>query len=608
MPLREDLLNPIPGPNPCGENLRYAPVYDKIKEARREDDDAPQGEWRHERKTADYVQVIKLSGDALAAKSKDLQIAVWLTEALLKKEGFSGLRAGLGLIQKLIEDFWDGLYPELEDGDAELRAVPLEWLGGCLDQALRRAPITRNGINWFKYKESRTVGYEADADNEAKAEARAAAIADGKLTGEEWDAAFAASSKAFYVALEADLDGILELLESLGSLCEEKFGDANPSFSPLRATTEEVRHTVHGLLQKKREIEPDEPVAAADDGWSTTEEEVTEEEAAPVAEAAPVRPKAKKGSLSVEPADKEDACQRIVAVARYLRREDPYSPAPYLLLRGLRWGELRAAGASVDAGILEAPPTEIRQSLKRLALEYEWQQVLDLAETAVGLPCGRGWLDVQRYAARAATELGYEQIATAIRGEVIALLAAYPDLPDATLLDDTPTANPETKAWLQEIAPAPVSAEPAPPAYVPEAEMETDRGGEGGTAADRPPDAYDLAREAVRSGHPDQAIDILTREVAVERSGRGRFQRRLQLAELCLAAGHERIAQPILEQLAAEIDRRGLEDWESPSMIAHPLALLYRCLDRSGASDEVKQATYDRICRLDPMQALSCGR
>ena len=43
MPLREDLLTPIPGDNPAGQNLRYAPVYDKIKEARREDDEAPQG-------------------------------------------------------------------------------------------------------------------------------------------------------------------------------------------------------------------------------------------------------------------------------------------------------------------------------------------------------------------------------------------------------------------------------------------------------------------------------------------------------------------------------------------------------------------------------------
>src|SRR5882724_4843125 len=105
MPLRDDLLNPIPGPNPSGENLKYNPVYDKIKEARRQDDDAPQGEWQRERKIADFPQVLKLAGDALATKSKDLQLAAWLTEALVNREGFAGLREGLKLIQGLIENF-----------------------------------------------------------------------------------------------------------------------------------------------------------------------------------------------------------------------------------------------------------------------------------------------------------------------------------------------------------------------------------------------------------------------------------------------------------------------------------------------------------------------
>src|SRR5580704_59219 len=99
MPLRDDLLNPIPGENPSGANLRYAPVYDKIKEARREDDDAPQGEWARERKVADWKLVIKLSGEALAAQSKDLQLAAWLTEAALRSEGFPGLLAGLKTLQ-----------------------------------------------------------------------------------------------------------------------------------------------------------------------------------------------------------------------------------------------------------------------------------------------------------------------------------------------------------------------------------------------------------------------------------------------------------------------------------------------------------------------------
>src|SRR3954466_8919825 len=103
MPLREDLLNPIPGANPSGENLKYSPVYDKIKEARRQDDDAPQGEWQRERKVADFASVLRLGNEAIATRSKDLQLAAWLTEALLNREGFQGLYQGLNLIKGLVE-------------------------------------------------------------------------------------------------------------------------------------------------------------------------------------------------------------------------------------------------------------------------------------------------------------------------------------------------------------------------------------------------------------------------------------------------------------------------------------------------------------------------
>src|SRR5215470_10250700 len=235
MPLRDDLLSPIPGENPSGANLRYEPLFDKIKEARREDDDAPQGEWAHERKAADWKQVIKLAGDALATKSKDMQLAAWLTEAMLRTEGFAGLLASLKFCQGLLESFWDGLHPELEDGDAEFRAAPLDWIGSRLDQPVRMVPVTRKGYDWFQYKQSRAVGYEADAaGNETKQEARTQAIADGKVTAEDFDAAFAATPKTFYVESKQNLDDCLAATESLSGVCESKFGDATPGFGAQR--------------------------------------------------------------------------------------------------------------------------------------------------------------------------------------------------------------------------------------------------------------------------------------------------------------------------------------------------------------------------------------
>ena len=75
----------------------------------------------------------------------------------------------------LSRQFWDHLYPEIEDGDAEVRVAPLAWLGGDKRRcppAIRLAPITNTGLTIFKYRDSRHVGHEAQADDYDKKQAR----------------------------------------------------------------------------------------------------------------------------------------------------------------------------------------------------------------------------------------------------------------------------------------------------------------------------------------------------------------------------------------------------------------------------------------------------
>jgi type VI secretion system protein ImpA len=601
MPLRTDLLNPISADNPAGENLRYAPVFDKIKEARREDDDAPQGDWKRERKVADWPLTIKLIGEALATKTKDLQLAAWLAEAMLNKEGVAGLREVLDLIHGYVENFWDGLFPELDDGDAEYRAAPLQWIGDRLEGPLKRSPLTRGGLNWYQYKESRAVGSEESADTDEKQRLRLEAIAEGKIAQEQFDKAVDETPKKFYAGLMETFDGTLTSVGSLGQICDEKFGDVSPSFGTLTRALEEVRQTVYILLQAKREKEPDEPVAAA--APEPEIEEVVEEPAASVAAAAAAPARARKaGALSAEPVDRDDAVMRVVSVAKFLRQQDPYSPAPYLMLRGLRWGELRAGGNPIDQTLLAAPPSEYRQNLKRLMLEGNWTELLETAETVMGMECGRGWLDLQRYVGRACHELGYEAIGSAVISGLRAMLADYPQLVELTMMDDTATANAETQAWLKENVLTTPAAEPAytTPAYQPD---DTPQPG-----VPMPPDAFELAMQAARSGRAQEGIELLMRELAGERSGRARFHRKVQLTQLCVSTGHDAIAFPILQELSAEIERRKLEDWEAPDLVAQPLALLYRCLVKADGSADERQKLYSWICRLDPLQAMSISR
>ncbi len=601
MPLRDDLLNPIPGDTPGGTNLRYAPVYDKIKEARRQEDDAPQGEWQRERKVADYKLVIKLAGETLATQSKDLQLAAWLTEAFLHQEGFAGLQQGLGLLRGLIENFWDTMYPEIEDGDLELRSAPLEWVGTRLDDPVRKAPLTRGGFSYYKFKESRAVGSEEDAaQSDQKREAREAAIADGKVTLEEFEKDSAETPTAQYEKWIAAMDGSLESIDSLRTLCDEKFGNYAPSFTPLKTALEEVRNATNQILQKRldqegRRPEPEEVEA---------ETEVVEESGSDGTAAAPARKK--KSVVGLEPQDLDDVTLRLAAVARFLRQQDPSNPGPYLLLRGYRWGEVRSYGESPDPTALVPPSSEVRQNIKRLSLEANWGEVLEAAESAMAQPCGRGWLDLQRYVVRAAEEWGYYNISKAVISDLRALLADVPSLPHLTLMDDTATANAETQTWIRDVvqatngsAPVEVSA----PSFDEPAVEENTAPGE-----PTPPDTFTLAVEAARSGRAADAIQMLSEDIARQQSGRARFQRKLQLAQICMMTSHEALAQPILEELARSIDAHKLEEWESSDAVAHPLAMLYKCLNKMDGDPAVKQKLYAQISRLDPVQALECAR
>src|SRR5207253_8165959 len=87
----DDLLAPIAEDQPSGRSLVYETEYGDLREARRSEDDTPQGDWAHEVKVAEWDAVIEIGTEALTRKTKDLQIAAWITEALGHLHGFPGL-------------------------------------------------------------------------------------------------------------------------------------------------------------------------------------------------------------------------------------------------------------------------------------------------------------------------------------------------------------------------------------------------------------------------------------------------------------------------------------------------------------------------------------
>lgn len=352
------LLAPIPGECPSGESVRYAGPYDAIEEARRADDNLNPGDWVRATKTADWTAVIAVATETLATTSKDLQIAVWLVEALVKRHGFPGLRDGLQLLWELQERFWDSLYPEIEDNDVEFRVAPLVWLNDKLPPSLRQIPVTQGTsgetYSWLRWEESRLVDNLGRRDQAAMQEA----LADGKITGEQFAKAVQTTPLEFYRTLFDDLNQVREECARLTQVVDDKCGQEAPSLLDLNRVITDCAELIESILRERGGLPPPPPPPGPDltgallnqplpgpyrldepgsqpqpDGALSTPASAT---------SAPVHtvPSQSSAVFSLQPQDRADALRRLAAVAAYFRQTEPHSPVSYLVQRAVRWAEL----------------------------------------------------------------------------------------------------------------------------------------------------------------------------------------------------------------------------------------------------------------------------
>ena len=204
----EAIMQPVSEENPSGENLQYSGLYDEIREARRADKDLPQGQWQTNLKFADYGQVINLAVPALETQTKDLQIAAWLSESLIKEHGFVGLRDGFKLMSGLQDNFWETVYPEIDEGDMEGRANAIAWMDTQGGLAIKEAKITGgDGYSFIDFEDSKKFDIPENIDTldsndqQKYRELQAQAEKENRVTADKWRKAKAASRRAFYEEL-----------------------------------------------------------------------------------------------------------------------------------------------------------------------------------------------------------------------------------------------------------------------------------------------------------------------------------------------------------------------------------------------------------------------
>lgn len=322
------LVQPISDLLPSGESLRRGTTYDRIREARREDDpNLAQGVWKTSVKRAEWSDVVKLCLEALQTKSKDLRIASWLCEAWLKVHGPSGAAEGFRLIEGLCDRFWDTLYPLLEEEDLDGRMAPISWINEKVSLELKHLPMTQPNT---KDPEVLTWQHWEKASMLERAGQRGAE--DGVVNTSQFMSAVLLTPAKFYRQLSTDMADLLAAAESLERLLDKKCGQPMAALWQFKEILVTMSEFVGRALDQKAEEEP-----------SGTDDDANPAEGPGGIVAAVGDDPGGKGVRWGAIRNRAEAYQRLAEAADYLLQKEPHSPVPHLVRRAVSWGNMTFA-------------------------------------------------------------------------------------------------------------------------------------------------------------------------------------------------------------------------------------------------------------------------
>lgn len=308
----------------------FSDVFDEIQEARRHDDPSlNQGEWVTGLKEANWARVVKLCGELLATRTKDLRIAAWLAEALAKTRGLPGLGDGYRLLARLCEDYWDDIHPQAEEGDQELRIGMLAWLLSQSARLVFEMPLTRSERGSYSYGD--LEGARALTQVLERNPGEAAALVDsGRVSQDQFDAALRDTPVAWLVDNLEAARAAQQALGEMERVIDARLGADGPGFGATRDNLAAVVAVLERFVVNAGGVSPGRVAPPAG-------EPAGQLEAVPAARSPLAETPAAGGRM---PASREQALRQLRDVAEFFRRTEPHSPVAYLAAKAASWGEM----------------------------------------------------------------------------------------------------------------------------------------------------------------------------------------------------------------------------------------------------------------------------
>ncbi|MFT3818706.1 MAG: type VI secretion system protein TssA [Rubrivivax sp.] len=297
------LLQPVSEASPCGEDLTYDADFLALETAAAGKPEQQFGDTVIAAEPPDWRD-IEARCEALSRRTQDLRVAGLLCRAWVNVRGAAGLADGLELVARLLEQHWDALHPQPEDGDYFMRMNAL----GQIDDAvgllgdLRQSELLRLAGSAITARDAMTV-------------LRGQPLPEGgpKISADQLRLAAADAWRQGQPMLKG-LAAARDSLRRIIAVCNERLqGQQRPQFANVLPMLDLLAQLQPRDDQPAGAAAPD--LAAAAGGHAT---------AAP----APAAP----GELR----SRDDAQRQLLAVAEFLERSEPTNPAPLLIRRAAR--------------------------------------------------------------------------------------------------------------------------------------------------------------------------------------------------------------------------------------------------------------------------------
>ncbi|MBK1718451.1 type VI secretion protein [Thiocystis violacea] len=311
----QDLLREVSPDAPCGDDLEYDPDFGALERAAQGKPEQQFGSTIVPAEDPEWPEVQRLA-IGLLGRTKDLRIAALLTRALVRTQGWSGVRDGLALIEGLLGRYWQELHPRLdpdEDMDPTLRINAIFSLSdpSTMLDALRNAPlVSSRALGIFSLRDLQIAANELPVPPESP-------IPDANLI----EAAFQEVALEDLRATAEAIDQSLKLITAIDTLLMERLGATQaPDLGRLIELVRTARKAIGPPLVKRTGIPLESEDALGDQATAATQDF-----------ASAVSP----GDLSAIN-NRDDVVRALDLLCDYYRRQEPSSPIPLLLQRAKR--------------------------------------------------------------------------------------------------------------------------------------------------------------------------------------------------------------------------------------------------------------------------------